>query len=150
MTDVVESFAFDHRTVTAPFVRLCGTWMVALGVYVTKFDLRFITPNTGAFDTDGQHSLEHLLAAHMRMHLPGVIDLSPMGCRTGFYLTVNGRLEPHTVEAALRQSLLEVTQATSVVAANVEQCGNAADHNLEKAQRYAALALAGLIAASAA
>lgn len=148
MTDEVESFTFDHRTVKAPFVRRCGVWMVALGVYVTKFDLRFITPNTGAFDTDGLHSLEHLLAVHMRIHLAGVIDLSPMGCRTGFYLTVQGEPDPHTVESALRQSLLEVTEADAVVGANLEQCGNAADHNLEKAQRYAAVALAGLIAAS--
>ncbi len=148
MTDVVESFDFDHTTVTAPYVRLCGTWMVALGVYVAKFDLRFITPNTGAFDTDGLHSLEHSLAVNLRLHLGGVIDLSPMGCRTGFYLTLNGRVDPHTVEVALRQSLLEVTQQDSVPGATVERCGNAADHNLEKAQRYAALALAGLIAAS--
>lgn len=147
MTDTVESFGFDHRTAIAPFVRLCGNWKLAPEVLIKKFDLRFITPNTDALETDGLHSLEHLLAVHFREHLPGIIDISPMGCRTGFYLTVEGDVDVQTVDLALRQSLLAVTQSESVPAANVVQCGNAADHSLEKAQRYAAEALAGLSAA---
>ena len=34
------------------------------------------------------HSLEHLMAENIRNHFDNVVDVSPMGCQTGFYLTV--------------------------------------------------------------
>ena len=33
------------------------------------------------------HSLEHLMADRIRNHSTNVVDLSPMGCQTGFYLS---------------------------------------------------------------
>ena len=53
---------------------------------VTKFDLRFCQPNHKALSTDALHALEHLLAENLRRQIDGVIDLSPMGCRTGYYV----------------------------------------------------------------
>ena len=40
--------------------------------------------------TGAIHTLEHLMAEYIRDEMEGVIDLSPMGCRTGFYFTVWG------------------------------------------------------------
>ena len=90
----VESFELDHTRVKAPYVRLCGVTQGPRGDRVSKFDLRFLQPNAEAFGTAALHALEHLLAHGIREHLDGVIDLSPMGCRTGFYLTVWGEVSP--------------------------------------------------------
>jgi S-ribosylhomocysteine lyase len=42
----------------------------------------------------GIHTLEHLFAGFIREHLNGddieIIDCSPMGCRTGFYMSLLG------------------------------------------------------------
>ena len=78
----VESFKLDHRKVKAPYVRKCCVLDGANGDKVTKFDLRFLQPNVEAFGTAAIHGLEHLLATFLRDTMDGVIDLSPMGCRS--------------------------------------------------------------------
>ena len=83
----VGSLTFYHRKVIAPYVRKCCVLEGVKGDKVTKFDLRFCQPNRECLSTDALHALEHLLAEHLRRHLYGVIDLSPMGCRTGYFTT---------------------------------------------------------------
>ena len=39
-------------------------------------------------DMASLHSLEHLTAENIRNHADYIVDWSPMGCQTGFYLTV--------------------------------------------------------------
>jgi S-ribosylhomocysteine lyase len=136
----VESFGFDHRTLTAPFVRLAGSGLG--GCNISKYDLRFITPNQGVMDTDGLHSLEHMLAVAIRDHRTNVVDISPMGCRTGFYLSEVGEPDTMGVLNALRKALTDILDAATVPAANEEQCGNWKDHNIVKAKDYARLFLA--------
>ena len=89
----VESFELDHRKVKAPYVRKCCLLEGPKGDKVTKFDLRFLQPNKEAFGTAAMHGLEHLLAHILRDKLQGIIDISPMGCRTGFYLSIWGDRE---------------------------------------------------------
>lgn len=128
----VESFDFDHTTRRAPFIREAARWPG-----IRKFDVRFLTPNEAAMPTDALHSLEHMLAVEIRAVVPGVIDLSPMGCRTGFYLTLFGAVTvEHTTEYVL-QALSRVAQRDSVPAANEKACGNYKDHNLSGAQQFA-------------
>ena len=91
----VESFELDHRKVKAPYIRKCCLLNGKCGDQVTKFDIRFLQPNKEAFGTAAMHGLEHLLAHGLRDKLEGVIDLSPMGCRTGFYLSVRRNIEKH-------------------------------------------------------
>ena len=79
-----------------------------IGDKVTKFDLRLVKPNMNALPTAALHTLEHLLATYLRQHLDGLIDLSPMGCRTGFYLTMWGDIASECVREALMQSLRQV------------------------------------------
>ena len=126
----VESFELDHTRVKAPYVRLCGVTQGPRGDRVSKFDLRFLQPNAEAFGTAALHALEHLLAHGIREHLDGVIDLSPMGCRTGFYLTVWGEVSPAQVKQALEKALEEVLRAEEVPAANARQCGNYRDQGI--------------------
>ena len=137
MAEKVESFQLDHRRVKAPYVRKCCVLRGECGDYVCKFDLRFLQPNVEAFGTAAMHGLEHLLAHELRQDLAGVIDLSPMGCRTGFYLTLWGDREPAEVRDALVAALTRLLDASEMPAANEVQCGNYRDLSLFGAQEYA-------------
>lgn len=141
MKTKVESFQLDHRKVRAPYVRKCCVLAGRCGDHVSKFDLRFLQPNVEAFGTAAMHGLEHLLAHELRQELDGVIDLSPMGCRTGFYLTLWDDCPADTVRDALVRALTRILDATVMPAANAIQCGNYRDLSLFGAQEYAKLAL---------
>ena len=133
----VESFELDHRKVKAPYLRKCCVQTGEKGDPISKFDVRFLQPNKEAFGTAAMHGLEHLLAHVLRDNLSGVIDLSPMGCRTGFYLTVWGDRDPKEVKEALEKSLISILEETEIPAANEIQCGNYRDLSLFGAKEYA-------------
>ena len=133
----VESFTMDHTKVKAPFVRKCGLLTGEKGDKVSKFDLRFMQPNEAAIPTAALHALEHLLAGYLREEVDNVIDLSPMGCRTGFYFIVWGDVAPETIQVALINALKKVVNSTEVPAANAIQCGNYRDLSLHGAIEYA-------------
>jgi S-ribosylhomocysteine lyase len=140
----IESFELDHRTVTAPYVRKAGLYSGRQGDTISKFDLRFMQPNKGEMPTAAIHTLEHLLAGHLREELDDIIDVSPMGCRTGFYMTVWGDRSTGEVRTALVKALVKTAAATEVPAINEIQCGNYRDHSLFAAAEYAKLVLKGL------
>ena len=102
-----------------------------------EFDLRFMQPNKGEMPTAAVHTLEHLLAGYMREKINNIIDISPMGCRTGFYMTAWGEVEVDTVIEALIYSLKKIVGTEEVPAANAVQCGNYRDHSLFSAKEYA-------------
>lgn len=137
----VESFELDHRKVKAPYVRKCCILEGIKGDKVTKFDLRFLQPNKESFGTAGMHGLEHLLAHTLREELDNIIDLSPMGCRTGFYLSLFGNRDPKEIKEALEKSLEKVLKAKEIPAKNEIQCGNYKDLSLFSAKEYAKEAL---------
>lgn len=133
----VESFELDHRKVKAPYVRKCSTLVGEKGDVVTKYDLRFIQPNEGELPTGAIHTLEHLMAGYIREKLEGVIDISPMGCRTGFYMIVWGDQSEKEVAQALTHALEKVIETEEIPATNEVQCGNYRDHSLFAAKAYA-------------
>ena len=137
----VESFELDHRKVKAPYIRKCCLLNGPKGDYVTKFDIRFLQPNKEAFGTASMHGLEHLLAYKLRDTLDGIIDLSPMGCRTGFYLSIFGDRDASEIKSAVENALSEILKATEIPAANDIQCGNYRDLSLFGAKEYAKEAL---------
>ncbi|NLM68979.1 MAG: S-ribosylhomocysteine lyase [Firmicutes bacterium] len=141
---IVESFTLDHTKVKAPYVRSCGRITTPKGDLITKFDLRFTQPNQDIMPTGAVHALEHLLAGLMREQITGVVDLSPMGCRTGFYLIKVGEISVDAVKQALKTALKKVLEADEVPAANEIQCGNYRDMSLEQAQHYARQVLEAL------
>ena len=126
----VESFKLDHTKVKAPYVRKCCVLDGKLGDKVSKFDLRFLQPNVEAFGTAAIHGLEHLLATYLREELDGIIDLSPMGCRTGFYLIMWGDIEPSYVKLGLEKALQKVIDSKEMIAASEVECGNYRDLSL--------------------
>ena len=137
----VESFELDHRKVKAPYIRKCCLLNGPQGDFVTKFDIRFLQPNKEAFGTAAMHGLEHLLAYKLRDNLEGIIDFSPMGCRTGFYLSIFGDREASDIKIAVENALNEILKATEVPAANDIQCVNYRDLSLFGAKEYAKEAL---------
>lgn len=130
----VESFNLDHRTVVAPYVRLADTKQLPAGDVIQKYDVRFTQPNVAHLEMPTIHSLEHLFAEHSRNHSERVIDFSPMGCQTGFYLILQGEWAYDDVLGLVQDTLTDITTATEVPAANEVQCGWGANHTLTGAQ----------------
>ncbi|HWL26281.1 MAG TPA: S-ribosylhomocysteine lyase [Ureibacillus sp.] len=133
----VESFNLDHTKVAAPYVRLAGIKEGANGDVVRKYDIRFKQPNKAFMEMPALHSIEHLMAENIRNHTDLVVDLSPMGCQTGFYLTMMNHDNYDEVLTILEKTLQDVVNATEVPACNEVQCGWAANHSLEGAQELA-------------
>ncbi len=135
--ELVESFTLDHTKVKAPFIRQCTVYKGEKGDVVSKYDIRFKQPNEDELQSSGIHTLEHLMATYIREYMDSIIDLSPMGCRTGFYLTVWGSPEVSKVKDAVIKSLGDVMNAEKIPAENPIQCGNYKLHSLKLAKEYA-------------
>ena len=141
----VESFNLDHTKVTAPFVRLASKKVGNKGDIVTKFDIRFTQPNKEFMTTGAIHTLEHLMAEYIRDEVSGVIDLSPMGCRTGFYFTLFGEYTEEQIANHLVNVLSKVAVWEKAVPATTEvECGNYLDHDLDKAKEFASKWVKGI------
>ena len=142
----VESFELDHTKVKAPFVRKCTVLTGDRGDVVTKFDIRFTQPNEAEMQSEGIHTLEHLLATYLRdadeAFASKIIDVSPMGCRTGFYMTIWGEWKASFIAAKVTEALELVVAAESIPANNAVQCGNYRLHSLALAKEYAKEVLA--------
>lgn len=132
----VESFNLDHTKVAAPYVRLVG---ITEGAHdkVYKYDIRFKQPNKEYMEMPGLHSLEHLMAENIRNHIENILDIGPMGCQTGFYVSILNNDSYDDILTALEKTLQDVLDATEVPACNEVQCGWAANHSLEGAQDIA-------------
>ena len=141
---LLESFTVDHTRMPAPAVRKAKTMRTPCGDTITVFDLRFYKPNQEMMGEKGLHTLEHLFAGFMRDHLNGedveVIDISPMGCRTGFYMSVVGEPDEGRVaeawEAAMKD-VLNVKSESDIPELNVYQCGSCKMHSLKEAKEIA-------------
>ena len=141
---LLDSFRVDHTIMPAPAVRVAKTMKTPKGDNITVFDLRFCVPNEKMLSEKGIHTLEHLFAAFIRNHLNSdsveIIDVSPMGCRTGFYMSLIGTPAEETVAAAWEKAMkdvLEVKEQNDIPELNVYQCGTCAMHSLDEAKEIA-------------
>ncbi len=141
---LLDSFTVDHTKMTAPAVRKAKTMQSPSGDIITVFDLRFCRPNREIMSPEGTHTLEHLFAGFMRKYLNDknveIIDISPMGCRTGFYMSLLGAPSKKRVAKAWKQSMkdiLAVQSEADIPELNVYQCGTCKMHSLKEAQTIA-------------
>jgi S-ribosylhomocysteine lyase len=141
---LLDSFTVDHTIMPAPAVRRAKGMKTPSGDDITVFDLRFVRPNEAILSQEGIHTLEHLFAGFMRDHLNTkdveIIDLSPMGCRTGFYMSVIGNPSEQSVVAAWEASMkdvLSVQTQQDIPELNIYQCGTYKMHSLEDAKAIA-------------
>lgn len=141
---LLDSFTVDHTIMPAPAVRKAKGMKTPSGDDITVFDLRFVRPNEDILSEKGIHTLEHLFAGFMRDHLNSkdteIIDISPMGCRTGFYMSLLGTpSEERVVEAweASMKDVLNVKQQSDIPELNIYQCGTYTMHSLDEAKEIA-------------
>jgi len=141
---LLDSFTVDHTRMQAPAVRIAKTMKTPKGDVITVFDLRFCVPNKDILSERGIHTLEHLYAGFMRDHLNSdsveIIDISPMGCRTGFYMSLIGTpAEAEVAQAwlASMNDVLNVAEQAQIPELNEYQCGTFDMHSLDQAQDIA-------------
>lgn len=139
---LLDSFTVDHTRMGAPAVR--QTMHTPHGDTITVFDLRFCIPNKEVMPEKGIHTLEHLFAGFMRDHLNGngveIIDISPMGCRTGFYMSLIGVPDEHARCRCMESGngrCAEGERAKPDPRTERFQCGTYHMHSLEEAQDIA-------------
>lgn len=141
---LLDSFKVDHTRMPAPAVRLAKSMQTPKGDVISVFDLRFSRPNCEILSEKGIHTMEHLIAGFMREHLNNthteIIDISPMGCRTGFYMSVIGAPDAYDVKEAWEASMrdvLRIRDEKEIPELNIYQCGTAKMHSLKEAQEIA-------------
>ena len=146
---LLDSFKVDHTRMQAPAVRVAKTMLTPGKDTITVFDLRFCVPNQEILSEKGIHTLEHLFAGFMRDHLNGngveIIDISPMGCRTGFYMSLIGAPSETRVADAWKAAMEDVTHVASqddIPELNEYQCGTYQMHSLAEAKAIAETVLA--------
>jgi len=132
----MDSFSVDHD-------------ILGEGMYLSKvhegnnfftWDLRFVRPNTKLLDPAAVHTIEHILAVHMRKNLIGkeeVVYFGPMGCLTGFY-AVTRNIDKDKVQELLVEAVALALVENKVPFGTTKECGSADFHNLELAKEYLA------------
>lgn len=141
---LLDSFTVDHTRMHAPAVRIAKTMNTPKGDAITVFDLRFCLPNQEILSEKGIHTLEHLFAGFMRAHLNSdsieIIDISPMGCRTGFYMSLIGTPGERDVADAWKaamEDVMNVQAEADIPELNQYQCGTYTMHSLDEAKGIA-------------
>ena len=133
----IASFTVDH-------VRLNrGIYVSRLdevnGNYLTSFDIRMKLPNRAPVMNIAEiHTMEHLGATFLRNHpvwKNEIVYFGPMGCRTGFYVILKGKLESKDIIELMKETFKfmadfegEIPGATAI------ECGNYLDQNLPMAK----------------
>lgn len=138
--DKIPSFTVNHVDLL-PGVYISRKDSVGTQI-LTTFDLRMTRPNTEpVMDTAAVHALEHLGATFLRNHADWkerVIYFGPMGCRTGFYLILQGDLCPADIIGLLREMFAFIVKYEGEIpGASPRDCGNYLDLNLSMAQFHA-------------
>lgn len=141
---LLDSFRVDHTIMPAPAVRVAKVMKTPKGDDIAVFDLRFCVPNKSMMSEKGTHTLEHLFAGFIRNHLNSptveIIDVSPMGCRTGFYMSLIGTPSEQEVAVAWKKAMedvLKVEKQSDIPELNLYQCGTCAMHSLDEAKDIA-------------
>lgn len=133
----IASFMVDHvklrRGVYVSRVDEVG------GDFVTSFDIRMKEPNREpVIDMAALHTIEHLGATYLRNDAEWkdrVVYFGPMGCRTGCYLLLRGRLASRDVLAVVSALYRFMSSYEGEVpGAAARDCGNYLNHDLVMAR----------------
>lgn len=133
----IASFTVDH-------VRLNrGIYVSRLdevnGNYLTSFDIRMKLPNREPVMNIAEiHTMEHLGATFLRNHpvwKNEIVYFGPMGCRTGFYVILKGKLESKDIIELMQETFkFMVDFEGEIPGATAIECGNYLDQNLPMAK----------------
>jgi len=105
---------------------------------ITTFDLRMTAPNKEpVMNTAEIHTIEHLGATFLRNHAQWkdrTVYFGPMGCRTGFYLLLEGDLDSKDIVDLMIEMFTFVRDFEGdIPGAKADECGNYLDQNLPMA-----------------
>ena len=105
------------------------------GNYLTSFDIRMKLPNREPVINIAElHTMEHLGATFLRNHSvwkEKIVYFGPMGCRTGFYLILKGKLESKDIVELMKELYKFMAEFKGdIPGATAIECGNYLDQNL--------------------
>jgi S-ribosylhomocysteine lyase len=137
----IASFQIDHlRLKPGLYVSRKDSYGKDPNILVlTTFDLRFKEPNKEpVLDQPALHTIEHLGATFLRSHKEWsskTVYFGPMGCRTGFYVILEGDYKSSDV-LPLMIEMFEWAQnfEGSIPGASAAECGNWQEQNLNMAK----------------
>lgn len=109
---------------------------------LTTFDLRMTRPNfEPVMNTAEIHTIEHLGATFLRNHKDfkeKMIYFGPMGCRTGFYLILDGDYNSTDIAPLITETFDFIANFEGdIPGASAIGCGNYMDMNLRMAKYLA-------------
>jgi len=115
---------------------------------LTTFDIRFKEPNKEpVLDQPALHTIEHLCATFLRSHKDWTLKtvyFGPMGCRTGFYIILEGDYKSTEILPMILEMLEWIEKFEGEIpGASPAECGNWREQNIDMAKyecrKYAAL-----------
>ena len=133
----IASFQVDHKKLNR------GIYVSRLdeinGNYLTTFDVRVKLPNREpVMNIAEMHTMEHLGATFLRNHevwKNEVIYFGPMGCRTGFYVILKGKLKSIDIVELIKEMFDFISKYEGKIPGATEvECGNYLDQNLPMAR----------------
>ncbi len=140
----IASFTIDHLKLL-PGVYVSRRDILPRGDVITTYDLRVTRPNMEpVMGTGEMHAMEHLGATFLRNHPvygKRVVYFGPMGCRTGFYLLLEGKDESDKIAPLVKEMFQFIADYTGEIpGASPKDCGNYLDMHLPmasyRAKRY--------------
>lgn len=132
----IASFTVDHKKLNR------GIYVSRIdeinGNYITTFDVRMKLPNREPVINIAElHTMEHLGATFLRNHptwKDKVVYFGPMGCRTGFYVILKGKLESKDIIDLMKELYKFMAEFKGEIpGATAIECGNYLDQNLAMA-----------------
>jgi len=133
----IASFQVDHlRLKPGAYVSRIDKFK---DVVLTTFDLRFKEPNKEpVMDQPALHTIEHLCATFLRSHKewsPKTVYFGPMGCRTGFYIILEGKYQSIDILPLLSEMFDWIEKFEGdIPGAHPAECGNWREQNIDMAK----------------
>lgn len=138
----IASFTIDHEKL------LRGIYVSRRDVtpqvdVLTTFDIRLTEPNRmEAVSPEALHTIEHLAATFLRNHSlwkDKVVYWGPMGCCTGCYLIMQGKLSSEDILPLMKETFKFISEYEGEIpGATQKDCGNYKFNDLEGARKIAA------------
>ena len=134
----IPSFTINHLTLKRGiFVSRIDT--TESGDFITTFDIRMKEPNREpALSPLVLHTIEHLAATFLRNHPKWndkIIYWGPMGCCTGNYLLVKGKIQSSEILPLMIETFTLIRDFEGdIPGATARDCGNYLFNNLPMAK----------------
>lgn len=134
----IASFTINHfKLLRGIYVSRVDT--LPNGDVVTTFDIRMKQPNREpAVSQSALHTIEHLAATYLRNQpewKDKVIYWGPMGCCTGNYLLMSGKLTSKDILPLMQETFRFIAEYEgSIPGATARDCGNYTLNNLPMAK----------------